>query len=43
MTPPIDPPNDTSRDAVRSIAVQLSAPHTSMGLLAALRRFDPIT
>jgi hypothetical protein len=42
MTPPIEPSEPAAKDAVRAIAAQLSAPHTSMGLLSALRRFDPI-
>lgn len=42
MTPSIEQPARAPKDAIKSIAQQLSAPHTSMGLLATLRRFDPI-
>lgn len=42
MTLPTEQPARAPRDPIGSIALQLSSPHTPMGLLATLRRFDPM-
>lgn len=46
MPTPIDAtrtPDAPAKDPLRSIAAQLSSPGANMGMLAALRRFNPLT
>ncbi len=42
MTLPTEQPARPPRDPIAAIALQLASPHTPMGLLATLRRFDPM-